>query len=711
MKKKLIVVCAVAIAMLMGVTFHIVAEPAGQADEKGERLMLTQSESGLNVRNVYASQVTESSATLNISFGRISVTDCALLLGTSPDSMEEVSVQSLGKAASSLSMSAVGLAPHTRYYYAFLIGTAEGVIRTDSWSFVTPDGYYNGSTGGISGENVQNGVDVSFWQGSVDFAELAEQDIDFVILRAGSTKGKDICFEEHYEQARAAGLKIGVYFYTYAMSVEEISRDADRFLEYISGKTFDSPVYLDIENARQEETLSRPMLTEMAIEFCEKIADAGYYPGIYANRNWFTNYLNFDTLSPVYELWIAAWTKSGQPDGDYSEKYGMWQYSSNGKVDGVNGAVDMNVCYKDYGSIICQEEWASYCFYDWDGSLLTTAEYNPGSRIFAPDLSPTRPCDDEYEYTFDGWVGLDENTVAVSGGGSFTAKYVPNEHAYGDWQEISPFERVRICENCGRTLTEPVGDLSCGEGLDWSIEGNTLTVAGKGAIFSGESAKSFPWGSRAAEITKLVIEEGVTAIGDHAFDGFTSLSRVQLPYTLTAIGDYAFSGDVRLTEIAIPAQVRRISKTAFDGCVALVTVKGYEGSAAETMAKSNGIAFLALSPWLQQSGKFESGVNWYLYSDGTLLFAGIGAILPDGDYQAYSSRVLRIKIGAAITAIPDSAFRDFCNLESVEFLGKNPVTVGDSAFLGCSRLFTINLPKGSGFAENAFDGTPIVSDF
>ncbi|MGM9637853.1 MAG: GH25 family lysozyme [Eubacteriales bacterium] len=711
MKKKLLLVFLIVFIPVMGFTFHIVAESAGQATVQGGVTVLTQSEGGLEVRNVYASEVTYSSATLNISFGRISVSDCTLLLGTSPEAMEEVSTQNLGKAASSLSMTASDLAPHTRYYYAFLIGTEEAVIRTDSWSFVTPDDYYNGSQGGANDENAEYGIDVSFWKGSIDFTKLADQNIDFVILRAGSTKGKDTYFEEHYEQAKAAGLKVGVYYYSYAMNMEEIAQDADWFLEYIAGKTFDLPVYLDIENISQEENLSRPLLTEMAIEFCERIADAGYYPGIYANRNWFTNYLNFDTLSPVYELWIASWTKSGEPDGDYSENYGMWQYSSSGKLDGVNGAVDMNVCYKDYTSLIRQEERSTYGFYDYDGSLLITAEYYPGNRIYAPDLTPARPCDDEYEYTFSGWIGLDENTVADSAGGSFTARYTPNEHAWGDWQEISPFERVKVCENCGRTLSELIDDPTCGQGLTWSIDGETLTVIGNGAILSGESAIRFPWASRATEITKLVISEGVTVIGDHAFDGFTALTEVQLPYTLTTIGEYAFCGDVGLTEIAIPAQVRTISEYAFEGCTALSTVKGYENSAAQTMAESAGVSFVTLSPWLQKSGRFGNGVSWYLYSDGSLLFAGIGAILPDGGYQAYSQQILSVKVGAAITEIPEGAFLDFTSLESVEFLGKNPVKVGDSAFVGCTRLFTINLPRGSEFAENAFDGTPIVSDF
>lgn len=711
MKKKLILVFLLVFIPVMGFTFHIVAESAGQTSDGGAVTFLTQSESGLAVRNVYASGVTHSSATLNISFGRINVTDCTLLLGTSPESMEEVLTQSLGKAASSLTMTVSDLASHTRYYYAFLIGTEDAVIRTDSWSFVTPDDYYNGSQGGVNDENAEYGIDVSFWQGSIDFTKMADQNIDFVILRAGSSKGKDTYFEEHFEQAKAAGLKVGVYYYTYAMNMEEIAEDAEAFLEYIAGKTFDLPVYLDIENISQEENLSRPLLTEMAIEFCERIADAGYYPGIYANRNWFTNYLNSDTLSPVYELWIAAWTKSGEPDGDYSENYGMWQYSSTGKLGGVNGAVDMNVCYKDYTNLIRQEERAVYCFYDYDGSLLTTAEYYPGNRIYAPDQPPTRPCDDEYEYTFSGWVGLDENTVADSGGGSFTASYVLNGHSWGEWQEISPFERVRVCENCGRTQSELTDDPTCGEGVTWSIDGDTLTVTGTGVILSGESALSFPWASRAAGITKLVISEGVTAIGDHAFEGFTALAEVQLPYTLITIGNFVFCGDLSLTEIAIPAQVRTVAENAFEGCTALSTVKGYENSAAQTMADSMGVLFLTLSPWLQQSGRFGNGVSWYLYSDGSLLFAGIGAILPDGEYQAYSGRILSVKVGAAITGIPDGAFRDFPILESVEFLGKNPVKVGDSAFVGCTRLFTINLPRRSEFAENAFDGTPIVSDF
>ena len=114
------------------------------------------------------------------------------------------------------------------------------------------------------------GIDVSAWNGKINWTEIKEAGIDFVIIKAGSTNGKDSYFETNYAEAKAAGLDVGCYYYSYALTVDEILNDAKLFLEQIAGKQFEYPVFLDIEDTSQENLESK-LLTEMCSAFIEKM--------------------------------------------------------------------------------------------------------------------------------------------------------------------------------------------------------------------------------------------------------------------------------------------------------------------------------------------------------------------------------------------------------------------------------------------------------
>ena len=190
------------------------------------------------------------------------------------------------------------------------------------------------------------GIDLSAWNGSIDFSKVKKAGIDFVILRSGFgrlTSQKDNRFEEYYAGAKKAGLKIGSYWYSYAKSVAEARIEAAACLACVKGKKFDLPIYFDMEESSQFY-LGRNACTAMALAFCEEIEKGGYKAGVYSNTNWFANVLDKPAIAKKYSIWHAQWSSVAVTNCE------VWQYSDSGKVSGINGNVDMNICYKSFGA-------------------------------------------------------------------------------------------------------------------------------------------------------------------------------------------------------------------------------------------------------------------------------------------------------------------------------------------------------------------------
>ncbi len=184
-----------------------------------------------------------------------------------------------------------------------------------------------------------NCIDVSYCQTGVDYNKVKKSGITAVIIRAGygrETSQKDSQFETHYKNAKAAGLKIGAYWYSYANSAEDAKKEAAACLACVKGKTFDMPIYYDLEDGSMVG-LGKSTLTTIAKNFCEAIKNGGYKAGIYANLNWFNNYLDYATLKKSYSIWLAQWSNSNSISCD------VWQNSSTGKINGVSGNVDTDV--------------------------------------------------------------------------------------------------------------------------------------------------------------------------------------------------------------------------------------------------------------------------------------------------------------------------------------------------------------------------------
>ena len=186
-------------------------------------------------------------------------------------------------------------------------------------------------------------IDISKYQGNVDFAKVKKDGISSVILQAGYgnvASQKDPKFDTYYKEAKAVGLKVGVYWYSYAVSTEEAKREAAACIACIKGKTFDGPVFYDIEDEGTMGKCSKASITSMTKAFCDAIIAAGFRAGVYANLNWFTNKVDLSALkAKKYPIWLAQYSSVRGMDCD------IWQYTSTGKVKGISGSVDMNYVY------------------------------------------------------------------------------------------------------------------------------------------------------------------------------------------------------------------------------------------------------------------------------------------------------------------------------------------------------------------------------
>ena len=189
-------------------------------------------------------------------------------------------------------------------------------------------------------------IDLSHHNTVTDFLAVKNAGIYGVILRAGygrESSQKDRKFEEFYGAAKAVGLHIGAYWYSYADSVADAAQEAAACLSCIQGKQFDFPVYYDLEES-STAALGKDTCTQIAQTFCTAMEQAGYWAGIYANTNWFTNHLDHAALSAKYTIWLADCREASHT----ALKRDMHQYTSTGSVAGISGNVDCNRCTRDF---------------------------------------------------------------------------------------------------------------------------------------------------------------------------------------------------------------------------------------------------------------------------------------------------------------------------------------------------------------------------
>ena len=187
-------------------------------------------------------------------------------------------------------------------------------------------------------------IDVSEHQGKIDWEKVKPQ-IDGAILRCGYgmdiERQDDTYFRRNPDECTRLGIPFGVYLYSYADSVEKARSEAAHVLRLIEGYKLSYPVYLDLEeNGTQADAIKRATI------FGDVVENAGYWCGVYANLNWWDHYL---TGLERFTKWVAQYNETCDYQGDHLD---IWQYSSKGKIEGIDGNVDMNACYRDFPSEI-----------------------------------------------------------------------------------------------------------------------------------------------------------------------------------------------------------------------------------------------------------------------------------------------------------------------------------------------------------------------
>ncbi len=193
---------------------------------------------------------------------------------------------------------------------------------------------------------------------TLDWEAIKAAGIEYVIIRVGDAAiGIDPTFEKSYNDAKAAGLDVGAYFYTRATSVAEIRREANLVLSALRGKQFEYPIYLDLEDDSLKG-IDPAILNEMCVEFFTVLQRSGYYTGLYVNRDWLTTVIDSNSALSRFEIWYARYptTVDGiEPiwnTAEDGEHLGMWQYTDSGVIGGVDTVFDFNFAYKDYPTLI-----------------------------------------------------------------------------------------------------------------------------------------------------------------------------------------------------------------------------------------------------------------------------------------------------------------------------------------------------------------------
>ncbi|WP_418926360.1 GH25 family lysozyme [Enterocloster sp.] len=286
---------------------------------------------------------------------------------------------------------------------------AKGADQTNPNAWKKVNGVYQMPDGSAIQNVLARGIDVSRWQGEINWSQVAADDVSFVMLGTRSKGAVDPYFHRNIQQASAAGVKVGVYIYSLATTVEMAEAEADFVLDLIHDYPVSYPVAFDMEDSTQGN-LSKEELAAIANAFCKKISDSGYYPIVYANENWLKNKLDMSLMD--YPVWVARY--SARPS--YQNPV-MWQATSTGSVKGINGNVDIDFQFKDFSGQIPANTWRTI-----NGKRYYYSNYAKQKNAWAQDGSDWYYMDSE-GLASTGWITvsgsryyLDETTGKMQTG-------------------------------------------------------------------------------------------------------------------------------------------------------------------------------------------------------------------------------------------------------------------------------------------------------
>ena len=294
-----------------------------------------------------------------------------------------------------------------------LVGFA---AETKSWSR-NADGNYVNNKGEVIVGAVRRGVDVSEYNGSIDWAKAQADDIGYAIIRVGGrymvnrTFYFDTYFDRNVAECERLGIPYGVYFFSTATTAAEAREEAKFTLNHLKGHNPTMPIYIDMEWEKLASTSNRQLLATVATAFCETIAEAGYEPGVYANTTWFNNYLT----DPCFDRW-TRWVAQYYYKCEYEGAYDMWQCTSSAKIAGFSNVVDLNMDlrpnWSQEGSWVDEDDGRKYLFDD--------GTYASGDLVYVNGLVYSFDDNNALRYGWQeisgGWYYFDPDSGAMQRG-------------------------------------------------------------------------------------------------------------------------------------------------------------------------------------------------------------------------------------------------------------------------------------------------------
>lgn len=224
--------------------------------------------------------------------------------------------------------------------------------------------YVNASGGSIQGA-LSRGISVAKYQGEIDWQKVRADDISFAMVRLGYLNDEDPTFDANMKGAAANGVQVGLYLYSQALTVDTAIEEAKFSVKRALDYKVSYPIAIDLESKVLEDAgLGREEITAIANAFCKTVADAGYYPIIYVNHRWMTDYLDLSQIP--YDIWYGRYRDLES----YPEKATIWQSTDSGQIDGIVGNVCLEFAFTDYSSKIPANTW-----HNVDGKWYYAANY------------------------------------------------------------------------------------------------------------------------------------------------------------------------------------------------------------------------------------------------------------------------------------------------------------------------------------------------
>ncbi len=332
-------------------------------------------------------------------------------------------------------------------------GTSGGTSGGSSGGTTTTSGLNGYSPSGPGNGLSVYGIDVSYFQGDINWSNVAASGKKFAIIRIGYTYSvdkslvQDPKFVEYYSGATAAGLDVGVYYYSRATTTAKALEEAKQVMTWLDGRVLDYPIYIDMEADEQASSSLKSSNAQVVKTFCDYVHSQGYLAGMYSGE-WFTDpYVDMSVITPSYETWTSNY--SGLSHQYYNGSYGMFQYSSSGSVSGISGNVDLDVCYKDYPAIM-----EKYGLSGHKSSSTTTTEGLP----------------DAYQCTSDSLKMYSDasssstvvQTIEDSGSLMFTVTAIKDNYAYYTYNGLSGYSSLSNLKSVGKVKDNPVFETSYG---------------------------------------------------------------------------------------------------------------------------------------------------------------------------------------------------------------------------------------------------------